>query len=91
MRISGSESVAPLTQSRVAVCKDVSLNADVMHKSSYDITVGLLVIGACCVLDPVDEEILVLLQDQELSKDHVRLKNRGQSTGGPFRSVKTSR
>ena len=38
----------------------------------------LLVVGACQVFDPVDEEILVLLQDQELSKDHVRLKSGGQ-------------
>ena len=37
----------------------------------YYITVGLFVIGASCILDPVDEEALVLLQDEELSKDDV--------------------
>ena len=35
---------------------------------------GLLVVGTGEVLDPVDEEVLVLLQDKELAKDHVRLK-----------------
>ena len=43
----GSESIAPLAQSHVAV-------------------VGLLVVGAADVLEPVDEEVPVLLQDQEL-------------------------
>ena len=36
-----------------------------------NLTIGLLVVGSPGVLDPVDEEALVLLQDEELAQDHV--------------------
>jgi hypothetical protein len=35
--------------------------------------VGLLAVGACVALEPVDEEILVFLQDRKLSKNDVSL------------------
>ena len=43
---------------------------------------SLLVVGAGQVLDPVDEEVLVLLQDEELTQDDVSLERKWRIADG---------